>query len=157
MQRTAELKREKKFLEKTLNIKITIQGKKVTIDGDPLDEYEADLVLDAMSFGFPAKTAAILKNEDFAFRKINIKDYTRRKNLKEVLRRIIGTHGKTRKTLENISGSKIIIKDHEVGIIGPSEEIEYTITATANIIRGSKQTNTYKYLEKINRKRKREF
>ena len=119
-----------------------------------MDEYEASLVLDAINLGFPSKTAVLLKEEDIIFEKINIKDFTRRKNLSVIRSRLIGTHGKTKKTLEGISGCKIIIKDNAVGIIGPAESIEYVITGVTNLIRGTKQTNIYKYLERVNTKRK---
>ncbi|MCH7568342.1 MAG: hypothetical protein IIA87_02880 [Nanoarchaeota archaeon] len=149
-----ELKREKNFLEKKLNIKIRIKGKKVLIYGDSIEEYEFSLVLDAINLGYSAKTAALLTEEDIILEKINIKDFTRRKNLEVVRGRLIGTHGRTKRTIEQISGCEIAIKDNTVGIIGPAESIEYALTAITNLIRGTKQTNIYKYLERINAKRK---
>jgi len=149
-----EIKRQKEFLEDKLKVKIKIIGKKITIQGEGIDEYECCLVLDAINFGFPAKIAALIKEEDIIFEKINIKDFTRRKDLSTVRSRLIGTHGKTKKTLEAISNSKIIIKDNSVGIIGPAESIEYITTALTNLIRGTKQTNIYKYLERINARKK---
>jgi len=107
--------------------------------------------------GFPSKTAILLKEEDLIFEKINIKEFTRRKNLSIIRSRLIGTHGKTKKTLEGISGCKIIIKDNAVGIIGPAESMGYTITGITNLIRGTKQTNIYKYLERVNTKRKKQI
>jgi len=145
-----ELKREKPFLEKKLNVKISIKGKLVTFSGDPLDEYEASNVLDAISIGFPAQTAVTLIDEDFLYEKINIKEYSGNRRLDVVRGRLIGTHGKTKKTIEQISGCNIVIKDHTVGIIGPAEKMDFAITAIANIIKGSKQTNVYKYLERVN-------
>lgn len=154
MQKTAELRREKEFLEHSLKVKIILIGRKVTIKGDALDEYEALTVLDAMNFGFPARDAALLKSQDFIFEKINIKDHTRRKNLDLVRGRLIGTHGKTKNTLEQIAGCEIKIKDNIVAVIAPAEESEYIVTAITNIIRGTKQTNAYKFLERINTKQK---
>ena len=145
-----ELKREKEFLEKKLNTKIKITGKKVQIQGDSINEYESEMVIDAISLGFPARMASLLTNENFIFEKINIKNYARNKNLKVVKSRLIGTHGKTKKTIEQISGCNIVIKENMIGIICPAESTEYIITAIINLIIGSKQTNIYKYLEKIN-------
>jgi len=150
----AELKREKKFLERDLNVKITIKGKRVTIEGEAMNEYEMSIILDAINLGFAAQTACLLKDEDFAFEKINIKDHTRRKNLTVVRSRLIGTHGKTKNTIEQISGCKIKIKDNVVAIIGPADYMEYALTALINIIKGTKQTNVYKYLERINKTKK---
>ena len=154
LEKTKEFLRTKKELEDKLKVKLTIKGKTITISGKAIDEYEASMVLDAIGFGFTADDALELKDEDFMFKKIHIKDFTRRKNLEDVRGRIIGKHGKTRKTVEQISDTKIIIHDSEVGIIGNSENIEYAVTAITNIIRGSKQSNVYGYLEKINRSKK---
>lgn len=149
-----EVRREKKFLEKTLNVKISLKGKILLIKGDPLDEYETRLIIDAINTGFSARTAALLKSEDFVFEKLNIKDHTRRKDLSIVRGRLIGTRGKTKNTIQQISGCEIKIKDNVVGLIGPAESIEYAVTGVINLIKGTKQTNVYKYLERINTKRK---
>jgi len=145
-----ELKRERRFLENKLKVKIKIQGRKIIVEGDALNEFEMESIIDAINLGFSARTASLIKEEDVVFEKINIKDYTRRKNLEIVRGRLIGTHGKTKKTLEHISGCEIKIKDNIVGIIGEAEAVTDTLIAITNIVRGSKQTNVYKYLERIN-------
>ena len=101
-----------------------------------------------------ARKAIQIMDEEILFRKINIKDFTKRKNLEIIRARLIGTRGRTKKTIESISGCNIIINENEVGLICHSEKMEYAITAISNIIKGSKVTNTYKYLEKTNKKGK---
>lgn len=147
--------KQKETLEKELNVKIKIKGKTIEFTGDALEEYEASLVLEAIIFGFPIKTALLLKDPEFLFREIAIKNFTRRKSLDTVKARIIGKHGKTKETIEKISGCKVIVKENSVGIIGLAEEMEYAITAITNLIKGSKQSNVYSYLERINRERKK--
>jgi len=153
---TKELKKEKDRLEKKLNIKIEITGKKVIIEGEPLDEYEATTILDAIRFGFSANIALLLKNSEIIFKKISIRDYTRRKNLIDVKARIIGTKGTTKRTIEEISGCMLMIHNNEVGIIGPVEDVEEATTALTNLIRGAKQANVYKFLEHLNKTQKEE-
>ena len=150
-EKTSELKRTKEELEKKLEVKITIQGRKVTFSGDSLQEYEASIILDAISFGFSAKKALFLKDENMIFRIINIKTFTRKKNLREVRARVIGKEGKTKKTIENISNCHLIIKDKEIGVICSSESIEKLTTALSSLVRGAKQANTYRFLEKMNK------
>jgi ribosomal RNA assembly protein len=152
--RVGDIKKEKTFLEKKLGVKIEVKGKNVTVDGLSFDEYEATTVLNAISFGFPVKTAIMLKDENLVFRIIPIKNFTRRKDLRVVKGRLIGTEGKTKKTIENLADCKVIIRDKEVGVLCESEEVEYIITAITGIIRGSKQSNMYRFLEKINADRK---
>jgi len=154
-EKTAELRRQKEELEKELNVKIKILGRKVTFEGSAIEEYEAAIVLDAMSFGFSAKSALELRKEYMAFKKIHIRDFTRRKNLNDVRSRIIGKEGKTKRTLEEISNCEIIITESEVGIIGEAESMDSAIQAIISIVRGTKQSNAYRYLERINRTKKK--
>lgn len=152
-----EAKKEKAFLEKKLKVKITFNGKKVILEGNSLDEYEAKIVFEAIAFGYDSRTAVLLKDEEFAFRRMSIRDFTRRKDLEVVKARVIGTQGRTKKTLENLADCKIIVRENEVGIIASAEEIEYVLTALSNLIRGSKQSNVYKFLERINTQKKHPF
>jgi ribosomal RNA assembly protein len=152
--RLTELKRTHDELEKRLKVTITIEGKRVIIRGNTFEEYEALTVLEAMNFGFSAQTALMLKDEDIVFRRIHIKDFTNRKDLETVKARIIGTQGRTKRTIENLANCEVMIKGNEVGLICPAEEIDYVITGMTNLIRGSKQANVYKFLERINTARK---
>src|SRR3989338_2312506 len=91
-----ELRKNKSQLEKKLNTKITLKGRQVTLTSkNPLEEYEASIIFDAMNFGFSAKKALLIKEQEMLFRIINIKHFTRKRNLNEVRARIIGTKGKT--------------------------------------------------------------
>ena len=99
---------------------------------------------------FQKKKALQLLDPEATFRKIHIKNFTRRKNIGEVRARLIGTEGKTKRTLEEIGSCDIIIGDTEVGIIGSAENIEKTTTAITNLIKGSKQANVYRFLERMN-------
>lgn len=152
--RLGELKRTKDELEKRLKVSISIQGKRVTINGGAFEEFEALTILEAMNFGFSAKIALMLKDEDIIFRKLPIKNFTRRKDLETVKARVIGTQGRTKRTIENLADCQVIVKGNEVGLICPAEEIDYVLTGMTNLIRGSKQANIYKFLERINAARK---
>jgi len=153
LEKTTEVRRNFRNIQKKLNVKLKLIGRKITVSGDSINEYVAKQVFEAMNFGFSAEKALTLAGEGIAFRKLHIRDFTRRKNLKEVKARLIGSQGRTKKTLENISNTEIIVHDNEVGIIGSVESIESAITAITNIIKGSKQSNVYKYLEKRNVKK----
>ncbi|MAE49943.1 hypothetical protein CMI48_03890 [Candidatus Pacearchaeota archaeon] len=151
-----ELKKHKSRLEKTLNVKIQINNKEATIEGQGIEEYEASIVLEAMAFGFSADKALQLQNQDMIFRIIPIKALTRRKNLEEVRSRIIGKKGKTKETIQEIADCDLILNNNEVGLICHAENSEEATAALTNLIKGSKQTNVYRYLESGNRKRKKE-
>ncbi len=150
-----EIRKERKLLEEKLKVEITIKGRNVSFSGTAIQEYEASTVLEAMQFGFSAQKALVLLEPDMQFKKLRIKDFTRRTNLKDVRARVIGKEGKTKRTLESISDSLICIQKNEVGIIASAEAIEETLTAIKNLIRGSKEANTYSFLERMNTERKK--
>ncbi len=150
-----EIIRAKEKIEEKLKTKINLKDHLLEIDADPLDEFEAQRFVEALNLGFSADIALKTLDEETAFIKINIKDYANTKNLEVVRSRIIGTHGKTKKTIEEIAKCDICIHNNEVGIIGPAETAENALTATINIIKGTRQANAYRYLERINTKRKK--
>lgn len=153
---TAELKRTKEELENKLGLKITIKGKLITIDSeDTFKEYEAQMVLNAMALGFSAAKALLLLDEEYVYEEIRIKDHTKR-DLRSVLSRLIGTKGKTKNTIESLTSGDIVIGENKVGVIALAEEIDAATTAIKNLIRGTKQSKVYNYLEKHNTKKKEE-
>lgn len=144
----ARIIRARKKLERILEVKITNRGKEVYLNGKPEKEYIAEKVIDALNFGFPFSTVLLIKEQEMEFETINIKDYTKRKNLKEIRARIIGTQGKTLKTISDLTECFLELKDNEVGIIGDPEFMKNAQEAVISIIQGAKQTNVYKHLEK---------
>ncbi len=157
-EKTSEIRKNLKDLENELEVKLSLKGKKLEVEGNTsFAEYEALRILEAIQFGFSAKKALLLKEEDTIFRIIPIKHFTRRKDMNEVRGRVIGKYGKTKHTIEEISGCDLFIKEdtNQVGIIGDAESIDEATTALTNLIKGSKQANVYRFLEKINTIRKR--
>lgn len=147
-EKSSKILRNKKDIEDTIEVNISVKGKDITIDGSPEEEYIAEKVIDAINFGFPLSVALLIKKEDFLFEVINIKDYTLRKDFETVRARIIGKGGKTLKTLSHLTECNFEIKNNEVGIIGSPEYIENAQNAVISIIQGAKQANVYSYLEK---------
>ena len=140
--------KNKKRLEKALNIKISNRGKEVQIHGKPEEEYIAEKVIDALNFGFSFSVAISIKEDDLEFEILNIKDHTTRKDLERVRARIIGKGGKTLKTLNQLTKCNFELKDNFVGIIGLPEYIENAQESVISIIKGAKQSNVYSHLEK---------
>ena len=140
--------KNRKKLEKYLGVKIKNMGKEIIIEGDAEDEFIAEKVIDALEFGFPFSAAISIKEQDYMFEIINIKDHTKRKDLEAVRARIIGSEGKTLKTLGILTKCYLGLKGNQFGIIGEPEYIRTAQEAVFSLIRGSKQANVYSYLEK---------
>jgi len=144
----------KKKLESELEVKITNKGKLIFVDGKAEKEFTALQVMEAIKLGFSVDKALLLQNEEIILQTVHIKDITKRQDLGRVRARIIGTQGKTLKTLNNITNCEFSVLDNEVGIIGSTEAIEDGKQSIISIVQGSKQSNVYSRAEK-QRKRKR--
>lgn len=144
---TKTLKKFAKKLEAELDVKLKINKNEVSIEGKAEDEFLAEKIIDALDFGFPIDAALLISKEEFLFEILNIKDYTKKKDLKTIRARIIGREGKTLKTLATLTECFFEIKENSVGIIGSPESIETAQNAIISIIQGSKQANVYGYLE----------
>jgi len=140
--------KKKKELEKELKVKIRNRGKEVFIEGSPENEYIAEKIIDALNFDFPFEIVMLIKNEDFSFEILNVKDYTKRKDLERIRARIIGKKGKTLKTLSKLTKCYFELKENYIGIIGDGEYIKNAENAVIAIIKGAKQSNVYSFLEK---------
>jgi ribosomal RNA assembly protein len=153
-----KIKDNKKEIEKSFNIKLGFEKNQAVIEGDPINEYLVIHVIEAMDMGFSSEKALFLKDEDFNFKKIDIKNLIKGKNVRRVKGRIIGTHGKTKKLIQELSDCFICVHNHEVGIIGRTEDIEIAIQSIEKLIQGAKQSKVYSYLEKEkNRQKKEDF
>jgi len=148
IEKIARVTKNRKKLEEKLDVKIENRGKEIFVTGNPENEYIALKVIQALEFGFPFSAAILIKDEDFMFEILNIKNYTTRKDLERVRARIIGKQGKTLKTLSNLTRCYFELKDNEVGIIGDPEFIKNGEEAIILIIKGSKHANVYSHLEK---------
>ena len=147
-EKIARIIKNKKRLEKELNIKISNNGKEVSIEGEPVDEYVAEKVLEALNLGFPLEIALLIKEEDYTFEVLNIRDFTKKKDFSRIRARIIGKEGKTLRTLNNLTNCNFEVLDKEIGIVGDAENIEAARQSVISLIQGAKQSNVYAYLEK---------
>jgi len=144
----------KKKLESELKIKITNKGKNIFISGKPENEFIGLEVMEALDLGFSAERALLLKNPDILLQIINIKNITKKHNLEAIRARIIGTNGRTLKTVNNLTNCFISLKDNQIGIIGDNEYIEEAVQAMTSLVRGSKQGHVYGRLEREKKKKR---
>ena len=149
-----EIIRTKNKLEKVLKIKLTTKGKIVFVNGNAEHEYNAIEILKAINLGFSTESALQLLLDNINLQIVNIKDITKRNDLERVRARIIGTKGKTLKTLNKLTNCNFSLHDNQIGIIGNANEIEDAIQSVTSLINGSKQSNVYGRLER-QRKNKR--
>ena len=140
--------KNKAKLEKVLGVKITNRGKEVAVTGPAENEYFAEKAITALDFGFPFSIALLLEDEDAMLEILNIKDYTHKKDLEKIRARLIGTKGRTLRTLNELTKCYFEVKDNQVAVIGHPEYIKNAQEAVISLIQGSKWANVYAFLEK---------
>jgi len=155
IQNMNKVKKAVPVIESKVKVKIGFGKDGVSVKGSELNEYLVDKILRAVDFGFHVDDALLLIDEDFVLEFIEVKEYTRRKNLKEVRARIIGTGGKARKTIEKLTGSVIVIQGNDVGIIVDANHSEAVTQGIESLIQGAKHGNVFAYLEKQNVSRRK--
>jgi len=140
--------KNKKKLEKELDIKIEMRGREIYISGESEKEYVAEKVIEALDFGFPFSNALEIKRENFIFEVLNIKEFSTQKNFERLRGRIIGKEGRALKTISNLSECYMELLGNKIGIIGDVENIRNVEESLKLLIKGSKHSNVYAYLEK---------
>jgi len=155
VQSMRKVKKAVPVIENKIKVKIGFGRGKVSVSGSELNEFLVEKIIRAVDFGFHIDDALLLINEDFVLEFIEVKEHTRRKNLKEVRARLIGTEGKARKTIENLTGSVIVIHDNTVGVIVDSIHLDAVVQGIESLIQGAKHGNVFAYLEKQNVSRRK--
>ena len=137
----------RKLIEDAFKIKISYEGRILVLEGKPEDEIFSLRAITAIDLGFSINDAVLLKDENFDFEKISVKDLSKRKNLAQVRARIIGSRRKALNTIESLTDCIISVHENTVGIIGEIENIGKAIYAIKRIISGSNHASVYAYLE----------
>jgi ribosomal RNA assembly protein len=113
-------------------------------------------VILAISKGFSPERAFILFTEENNLEVVDLRDYVGKSanSLARVKSRLIGEKGKSRRTIEELTGSYLSIYGHYVAIIGTSEQITLTTEAITRICSGRSHKNVYNFLQEIRRRAK---
>lgn len=150
VEKVNKIKRAVPVIENRVKVKIGFGKNGVNVSGSELNEYLVEKVLRAVDFGFDVEDALLLMDEDFVLEFVGVKSHTHGKNLKDVRARLIGTGGKARKTIENLTGAVIVISGNKVRVIVDAEHLDTTVQAIESLIQGAKHGNVFARLEKQN-------
>ena len=113
-------------------------------------------IITAISKGFSSDRAFDLFNESNMLLIIDLREYVGKSAnaLSRIKSRLIGEKGKSRRTIEELTGTYISIYGHNIGIIGNSEQINLTTTAITMICFGKSHKNVYNFLQEKRRRSK---
>jgi ribosomal RNA assembly protein len=147
----------KQYIEDKLGVKLEIDTEgSITITltekaPDPSVLLKAKDVVTAIGRGFtPQTTFRLIRNEDDIYDMIDLRLIFGRSesDIKRIKGRIIGTEGKTRKLIEELTEADVVVYGHTVGIIGSFEEADAARNAVQMIIDGCEHHTVYNYLQK---------
>ena len=148
----------KKEIEEATNSKIDVDSKEgdITVSGkDALSLMTAREVLRAIGRGFNPDIAMQILKPDYSFEIFNVGDFARTQNDAIRLKgRVIGTEGKSRNQLEELSETNICVYGKTIGIIGRMENVGIAKRAVDMLLKGSPHPNVYGWLERMRRKMK---
>ena len=121
-----------------------------------MDLNKALEIVTAIAKGFSPERAFNLFKQDNSLEIIDLRDYVGKSpnSLSRVKSRLIGEKGKSRRTIEELTGSDISIYGHHIGIIGSSDQINLTLEAVTRICSGRSHKNVYNFLQEVRRKAK---
>ncbi len=149
----------KKEIQNTLSLKLTVDSKEgdVFLEGDDsLKLLTAQNIVKAIGRGFNPETALELLNENAYFDMVDISNFTgdSRAKFLRIKARVIGTDGKARKTIENLTHTSTVVYGKTISIIGDYEGVSFAKRAFEALLSGSRHSGVYSFLEKSIKRRK---
>jgi ribosomal RNA assembly protein len=123
---------------------------------DSLVALKVDNIVRAIGRGFSPPRAFRLLDDDVYFELMDVHDYVGKnpRLVKRVSGRVIGTGGKTRRIIEEMTGTHLSVYGHTIGVIGLLEDVATAKKALDMILSGSPHAHVYHFLEKWKRERK---
>ncbi len=128
----------------------------ITSGEDPLSTLKVKNVLRAIGRGFSPEKAFRLFEDDQYLEVINLADYVNsEKAMVRLKGRVIGERGRTRETIETVSGVHVSVYGKTVALIGELEKLQVAKRAIEMLLEGAKHSTVYRFLERA-RKEMRE-
>lgn len=141
------LKEIKELIE--AEIEINSEGK-VNIDSENyIEEIRAYNIIKAIGRGFSPERAFRLLEENSNLNVIKVTEYANTDNSKKRLKgRVIGSEGRARNKLENLTDTEIEVYGKTVSILGNTKNVEIASKAVKMLLNGSSHGTAYRYIEK---------
>ncbi|HKZ88890.1 MAG TPA: KH domain-containing protein [Thermoplasmata archaeon] len=116
---------------------------------DPVVALKTQDVVRAIARGFSEERAFRLLQEDMYLEVFDIKDFAHSKNrIAQIKARLIGSRGKARRLVEELSSVDVSVWGHTVALIGGSFEMAIAREAVLMLLRGSEHATVYRFLER---------
>lgn len=145
----------KKRIEENTGVKLLIDSVEGEIEidhsraPDPSMAITVESIVKAIGRGFSPEKAMELMEEGTVLEIIDIRDYVGKKpnHIARIKSRVIGSNGKTRRIIEELTGTHISVFGNTVSIIGGTVQVSIASRALDMLMSGSEHSTVYHYLE----------
>ena len=123
-------------------------------DREPMAALRARDIVLAIGRGFSPERAFRLLKENTYLGILDIKVTTGHREkaaLRRIRSRVIGTHGRARSRIEELSGCSMSVYGSTVALIGDEEQLERATRAVAMLLRGSEHSTVFHLLANLRR------
>ncbi len=142
-------------IERLAGVKLVIDSEEgdVQIDmthaKDPGAALAVSKVVTAIGRGFSPQKALLLLQDEYYLEIFDIRDYVgkRKESVIRMRSRIIGTGGKTRQIIEELTGTFVSVSGNTVCLIGDTLQLDVAKRAVDMLLSGSEHVAVYHFLE----------
>lgn len=159
--------RVKEYIEEKLNVELQIDSEQGDVTmllpektNDPSIVFRAKDIVTAIGRGFaPEQAFRLIRDEEAIFDLIDLRTIFGRSesDIKRVKGRIIGMNGKTRRIVEELTSTEVVVYGHTVGIIGTFDQVSVARGAIQMLIDGSQHHTVYRFLANKRRELKKQM
>jgi ribosomal RNA assembly protein len=156
----------KAYIEEQMKVNLEIEsedgGVTITLTEDQKDPsmlFRAKDLVIAIGRGFAPEVAfRLIRNEDDVFDMVDLRLVFGRSesDIRRIKGRIIGSEGKTRRLIEELTEANVTVYGHTIGIIGDYQEADAARNAVQMIIEGCEHKTVYRYLQRKRTELKKE-
>jgi ribosomal RNA assembly protein len=124
---------------------VLIEGRE---GGDPIKTLRVIEVVTAIGRGFSPENASKLLDDESLLLDVISLAHLSAKTLNRVKGRVIGRDGKTRQTIETLTGVLISVHGKTISLIGDQQRLRTAREAIEMLIRGAPHSSVYHFLER---------